>query len=397
MKVVLSSNIEHYRHTAEALQDANYLEKYICSALYSKKPWYYIFSGGLKTWIDGRIEKKIKYQNIISLKNQEIVYKLVRNSKITNKIHNSKIDKFFNYIYDCRSRHKLKNINDIKVYHYVSGIGYKSAIDAKKRFNCKIIVDDRAAHKGYEYNIFSEEYNRMGIEFKTDTFWNIDCRKDYENADYIITPSNFSKQTFIEQGIDDNKLVVIPYGCDTSLFHPLKRIENGRFRVIYVGRISIKKGTHYLIDALKKIKDIDLLMIGKVDDELKNYMINLPDNINHIEYIPNNKLNKYYSNSDVFVLPSLSDSFSLATLEAMSAGLPVIVSENVGAKDFIENGKNGFIIPIRNVDAIEEKIIYLYNNREKCVNMGKNARKTVKDITWENYKKNIINFYNQIK
>lgn len=389
MKVVLSSNIEHYRHTAEALQDANYLEKYICSALYSKKPWYYNLTGSLKGWIDGRIEEKIRNEHIISLKNQEIAYKLIRNSKITKKIHKSKIDKFFNDIYDFRSRLKIKKLKNIKYYHYVSSIGYKSALEARKKLNCKIIVDDRAEHKEYLYNILSEEFKRLNVEFKDETFWNIDCRRDYENADYIITPSTFSKHTFIEQGIDKNKLVVIPYGCDTSKFYPLNLPKNDKFRVIYVGSICARKGAHYLIEAFRKIKNnnIELLLIGKVEKELENHMKNITSNINHIEYIPNNELNKYYSSSDVFILPSLSDSFSLATVEAMSAGLPVIISENVGAKDFVNNGENGFIIPIRSVDSIKEKIIYLHENREICREMGKNARETSKCITWKNYKK----------
>lgn len=399
MKGVLSSNIEHYRYTAEALQEADYLDKYICGAFYNKKPWYYPISGKLKGWIDGRLESNIDTKLIKTLKNQEIIHKIIRNSPISNILSKSKIDKIFNDIFDYRSRRYLIKKNYISFYHYVSGMGYNSAVEAKKRLNCKIIIDDRAEHKEYLYNILLEEYKSLGIKFEDTSFWDIDCRKEYEIADYIVTPSTFSKQTFMEQGIKEDKLIVIPYGCDISRFYPITKSYNNKFRVIYVGSICIRKGVHYLIDAFKSIEEenIELLIIGKVENELNQYMEDLPQNIKHIEYVPNSELNKYYAQSDIFILPSLSDSFSLATLEAMASGLPVIISENVGAKDFVEDGESGYIVPIRDCESIRDRIIYLYNNRNICRNMGLNARKAVEFTTWQSYKHRIISFYNSLK
>lgn len=395
MKIVLSSNIDHYKYTAKSLQNNGWLEEFICGALFERRPWYYTISKKYKKWIDNRIDNELDYKNISSYKIYEITYKLIRNSKLFHNISNEKKDLFFNKVFDSYTDKKLRKIRDIDYFHYVTGIGHNSAITAKEKFNSTIIIDDRAEHKGYLYNIIKDEYNELNVYFDETDFWKIDCRADYEIADYIITPSTFSRDTFINQGIDKNKLVVIPYGCDTTRFYPMNKKSDGTFRVIYVGSLCVRKGVTYLIDAFKKIecKNIELVLIGKIEKGLEHLVDNLPSNIKYIEYVPNNKLNEYYSNSNLFILPSLSDSFSLATLEAMASGLPIIVTENVGAKDFVQNDVNGYIVPIKNSEALKEKIVYLYNNTDIARNMGSEARKVALQVTWEQYEKRITEFY----
>ncbi|HHD2408607.1 TPA: glycosyltransferase family 4 protein [Clostridium perfringens] len=399
MKIVLSSNIDHYRYTARALQNEGFQIKYISGVLYTKKPWYYNFIGNLKSWIDNRIEKNINVSNIKSLKCYEIIYKSIRNSNLILKfITKSQIDVVFNNIFDYRTKLYLMQENNIDVFHYVNSIGYKSAKYSKKK-DIKVIIDDRAEHKGFLYKLLKDEYDKLNLKFDDRSFWTVDNRKDYEIADYIITPSTFSKETFLSQGVDEKKLIVIPYGCNINNFYPKRKENNNVFRVIYVGSICIRKGAHYLVEAFKNIHNpnIELLMIGKVEDELLSIMKNKSQNIKHIEYIPNKELNDYYTQSDVFILPSLSDSFSLATLEAMSAGLPVIITENVGAKDFVNDGENGFIIPIKDSESIKEKIIYLYNNKDKKNIMGNKARELALTVTWESYEKKVDDFYRYLK
>ena len=393
MKGILSSNIDHYKYTAMALQDCQKIEKYISCAFYKEKPWYYDKCKRLKEWRDNRIEKNLDYDLLKSFKYQEIIYKSIRNvNKVVSK---NTIDMVFNCIFDRRSKKILKAYDELGFFHYVSGIGYQSALFAKEKLNSTIIVDDRAEHKGFLHDILVEEYMKLGIEYSTKGNENIGQRKDYEIADYIITPSTFAKSTFITQGVDEKKLVVIPYGCNTDLFYPIDRQEDNIFRIIYVGSVCIRKGAHYLLEAFNKINNpnIELLIIGKVEPELEEMMKNSNSNVKHINYVPNNKLNEYYAQSNVFILPSLSDSFSLATLEAMSAGLPVIVSENVGAKDFVIDGINGYIVPIRDSKIIKEKIEHLYENPSICKIMSKNSAKIKEQIKWNKYQDEIKNFY----
>ena len=83
--------------------------------------------------------------------------------------------------------------------------------------------------------------------------------------------------------------------------------------------------------------------------------------------------------------------------QAMACGLPVICTTNTGGKEIVDDGKSGFVLPIRNIDELKKKIIYFYENREVRDFMGNNAyKKALNFLSWENYGREIIEFYNRI-
>ena len=98
--------------------------------------------------------------------------------------------------------------------------------------------------------------------------------------------------------------------------------------------------------------------------------------------------------ADVFVFPSLFEGFGLVLLEAMAAGLPVITTQNTGGPDVIEEGKEGFIVPAGSVKALRSKIRWMIENRERVVEMGRQAHARAEELTWgvysQNYKKIVI-------
>ena len=81
---------------------------------------------------------------------------------------------------------------------------------------------------------------------------------------------------------------------------------------------------------------------------------------------------------------------SLACLEALGMGLPIVCTENSGISEYITNEKNGFIINVCSINEILEKIEWFINNKNKINKMKKEAKNTAKDLTWESYEKNII-------
>ena len=96
----------------------------------------------------------------------------------------------------------------------------------------------------------------------------------------------------------------------------------------------------------------------------------------------------YHSKALVFVFPSLSEGFPKVVVEAMASGLPVITTPPVAER--VRDGVDGFVIPIRDVKALKEKILYFYNNPDKAIEMGKNARQRAEEFTWERYMENLI-------
>ena len=111
---------------------------------------------------------------------------------------------------------------------------------------------------------------------------------------------------------------------------------------------------------------------------------------------PQSELYKYYSQGSVFVMPSIQEGMALVQLQAMACGLPLICTTNTGGEDLIVEGKSGYVVPIRNPNALAERILYLYENpriREEMSNMAINRSK---NFTWDNYGDKIINIYENL-
>jgi glycosyltransferase involved in cell wall biosynthesis len=96
------------------------------------------------------------------------------------------------------------------------------------------------------------------------------------------------------------------------------------------------------------------------------------------------------------VLPSLSDSFSLATLEAMACGLPVIVSRETGIADLISDGRQGYVVPSRDAESIREKLHFLYETPDIRRTMGTEASIAARRQTWDRYAEEAVGIYRRI-
>lgn len=131
---------------------------------------------------------------------------------------------------------------------------------------------------------------------------------------------------------------------------------------LYVGRICKRKGLDILVQALnivsKEHKNFTLLIVGNTEDdiffnEIKSCM---KFNFKHVDYVENDLLYKYYCISDFFILPSRIEPWGLVVNEALSCGVPTVVSSEVGAKDLIKDGYNGYIFKNEDVVDLYDKI-----------------------------------------
>ena len=140
--------------------------------------------------------------------------------------------------------------------------------------------------------------------------------------------------------------------------------------------------------------------LGSINDEIKPFL----KKYKHKNWIlkghqPQNELYKYYSQGSVFILPSLEEGFAMVQFQAMTCGLPLICTTNAGGEDLItKDGEEGFVVPIRNVEALKEKILYLYENQDIAKEMGQKAKKTVENgFTWDDYGDRYIANLNKIR
>ncbi len=223
-------------------------------------------------------------------------------------------------------------------------------------------------------------------------------KKEYKIADKILVLSQFIKNNLIKNGVCPSKIHVINIGFDPKRFL-LKKFYNSIFstplRIIYCGIITKRKGVH-LIAQIAKALDylaIDWVFVGTKDDGYN--CVNNSKNSKYIPFSEHDQLVYELHKADLFVFPSYSDSWGMAVIEAMACGLPVIISENTGAKDAVTNDC-GFVIPIDDADALAEKVLYFYNNRSEIERMGRNASKQAQKYTWDNYYKQVNEFINTI-
>jgi glycosyltransferase involved in cell wall biosynthesis len=215
-----------------------------------------------------------------------------------------------------------------------------------------------------------------------------------ELADRILVGSQFACNTFIEEGLPAEKIIVIPYGADLARFSPVQSTDEQEktFRVLFVGNIGQRKGISYLLRAYQAFRGpgTELMLVGSYSGDPR-MMAPFRDQFTHIPHVPQSQLAAIYRDAQVFVLPALLEGMGLVVLEAMASGLPVITTPN-GPGDLVRDGVDGFVVPIRDVDAIVEKLEYLRAHPEERLCMGQNARERAKMFTWEHYRAKVTNF-----
>jgi glycosyltransferase involved in cell wall biosynthesis len=290
---------------------------------------------------------------------------------------------------------KIIYLKGCDVFHGWNNQSFKSIKSAKK-IGAKTILECGSTHRYFREKIIQEEYKKYKIEtIKTPDYARQKSLEEIQLADYIFLPSEFAKKTFIDAGVDASKIFIIQRGVDIEKFKPANH-ENKKFRVLFVGKVSLRKGVHYLLEAWKELnlKNAELVIIGNIEESMKPLLSRFSDfnNIIFKGYVKDPV--KEYQKSKIFVFPSLEEGSAKVTYEAMASGLPVITTENSGS--VIRNGIDGFIIPCKDTEAIKEKIIYCFENPEEIEKMGKNAREYIKNYTWGKYRNNLIDIYRRI-
>ncbi|KKR89148.1 MAG: Glycosyl transferase group 1 [Candidatus Wolfebacteria bacterium GW2011_GWA1_44_24] len=305
---------------------------------------------------------------------------------------------FLHRVFDRQSGKRLKKADILvggpSVFHHTMRKAMRMGMIA--------VVENGSAHTLYVTKVLKEEYDKFGIPPSPFLFPHPRCIEDdlqsYQQADYISVPSLFVKRTFMEQGVPENKLIHIPYGVDLSEFKQVPK-KDGVFRVVFVGGMSLPKGVHYLLKAFSELNlpNAELLLIGSMSDEIKPFFRKYEGKFKWIGHVPQKELYKYYSQGSVFVIMSIQEGLALVQVQAMACGLPVIATVNAGAEDIVREGTDGFIIPIRDIEKLKEKLIYLYENPEICRQIGQSAKERVTaGFTWDDYGDKVAENYKKI-
>lgn len=307
------------------------------------------------------------------------------------KLSDDRLSDFFSFLVAVG----LKKENLPWFFHAFSGYCEMPMKKAKK-LGAITVVDRGCPHIDEQTQIIAEERSLLlKRKFEPEHKYVYDrMKREYEMADYIVVPSRYSQKSFIERGFSEKKVFVVPLSYEKLVAVKSEPKKLPHFTVLCTGGNFYRKGLFYLLEAWQKLNlvDAELIFKGSVPEEFK-YLLNARNITRITKYLSDEEMGELYSKAHICVFPSLDDGFGMVATEAMTAGLPVIVSENVGAADGIENGKDGFVVPIRSSDAIAEKIKFFYDNPEKLKEMSAAAKEKSKFFSPEEYTKRIIAAY----
>lgn len=291
-----------------------------------------------------------------------------------------------------------RRLEECDVFHSLSQFAVESHRVAKERYGALTVCDRGSTHMLYQCHILAEEYDRLGLRFeRTDSRLVEREIAEYERVDMIFVPSELVYRSFLEHGVSPQKLRKNPYGVDLSLFRPLPKHDD-TFRVIYVGTLSVRKGIPYLLEALGSLRvpRFELWLIGSVHPEVQTFLARYEGGFRYLGVIPRAQLHRYYSQGSVFVMASIEEGLAMVQAQAMACGLPVIATTNTGSEDLFTDGIEGFIVPIRDPEAIRDRVLKLYNNPDLHNEMSRAALRRVQLMAgWNEYGDRAARFYSE--
>jgi len=223
----------------------------------------------------------------------------------------------------------------------------------------------------------------------------------------IIAVSKAAR-AFIEH-FTDTPVEVIPNGVDDKLFTPNWNKEELKTQfgiegkvVLYVSRMSYRKGPHVLLNAFSKIEDATLIMVGSGEIlpflKAQAKFLGIEDRVKFMGYVESATLPRIFGMADVFVLPSITaEAFGIVILEAMASGLPVVATNVGGIPEIIRESESGLLVPPGNELELRNAIEKLLLDDDLREWLGNNGRKAVEEkYSWDKVVGRIEKTYEEV-
>ena len=395
--IVAHPEQQHSYRLAGALKEAGCLEKYI-TTVYKKD---YNLTSIVAHILPKKYAARAMTRHCSELENSEVVQfceglgLLKLFSSYFLKKHYQKLrcytaDRFAHKVADYAIKHQ---VDAVVTYDNCSPVLFREL--SEKAPHILRIMDMSAANLFYMKEIYERDFKlapkfagrlRKERSYIWDDAYMERIRQEQKYTQYYLTPSEFVQRSLAHSGVQEEQMLMCPYGVDTTQFS-MKEYHEGQnlpLKIVYIGGIKELKGVYYLLEAFKGISpDIGTLtIVGDYDDseDIKEYA----PYVTFTGRIPHSEMQNVLKAADAFIFPSLGEGMSLSILEAAACGLPLIISDNCGFKEKV--GEEGIIFDIQSIKAIQDKVKYLYGHQELIPAMGIKARKMAERYTWENYR-----------
>jgi glycosyltransferase involved in cell wall biosynthesis len=271
-----------------------------------------------------------------------------------------------------------------------------SALRAAKRLNIPVCSDFRT-----NFDAYSTHYGLSILKSPIQRY----LRYFHNNSNFTMVPTQDLKNQLLSNGFE--RLRVIARGIDTELFNPKKRchilreqwgIQDYQKVVLYVGRLASEKNLQVTVDTFKEMLQVDpnLKMVWVGDGPEKGSLkLSCPNSI-FAGMQTGEALAKHYASGDIFLFSSLSETFGNVTLEAMASGLAVLAYDYAAARQYIEQGINGFLVSPNDASLFIAKGISLAKDEFDLQSAREKARETTLEISWSKVTRNLEESYQDL-
>lgn len=199
-------------------------------------------------------------------------------------------------------------------------------------------------------------------------------------------------------------LALVPNGVDAEAFARAHIPDDGPLRLLCVARLIERKGQHHLIQAVKRLTeqgiDVTLELVGAGDAQAANEAqaraLGIAARVRFVGYVPREEIARYYAGAHVFVLASYNEGMSVATLEALAAGLPIVVTRTGGTDELVVEGVNGLTFAWADVDTLTAHLRRLASDRELARRMGAAARQHAQNFAWDGAAQSYLRLFDQV-
>ena len=286
-------------------------------------------------------------------------------------------------------RWTAKRIAPCDAFIAISGAGLVTG--RKVQSNNGIFICDRGStHQRYQENLLSEEYRRWNLP-QPPAKTHITLREEeiYATANAITVPSTVAKRSFLQMGLPAERVHVIPYGVRLDHFTRTQEPPSDSFQLLFAGQVSLRKGIPYLLQAFARLKHPNkhLTIVGAIQDDIRSLLAALPtENVTFTGSLQQHELAKKMSASHLLALPSIEEGLALVQGQAMACGCPVLATSATGAEDLFTNGREGFIVPDRDVDVLTARMQQIADDPTLQHKLSEAALQRVQHLGgWDHY------------
>ena len=278
------------------------------------------------------------------------------------------------------------------VIHCFSGVAEEVFRHSGCQSKLKVLVR-ASAHIDVQRKLLEEEEQRSRISIDKPSDWMVEReRREYKIADKIVVLSSFAYRSFVDCGISPSRLWLLPLAVDVSQFRSTAEVVKGRLdrllagqpiRVLTTGSFSVQKGAiDYARIVESTYQDFEYRWVGPVPAEGRAFKERLSGKMSFIPKVDQFKLRPHYEWADLYLFPTIQDGFPVVLTQAQAAGLPILATENCSAPDILQEGENGWVMPIRSADKFLERLEWCNSHRHQLAQVARYSFEKFKMRDW---------------